>query len=67
MILPVLLTAEEVADLLRLNERTVRNMSNRGEIPGAVRVGREWRFKVADIESLIGRKLPKELPSETNE
>jgi excisionase family DNA binding protein len=55
----LLLTAEEVASLLRLNERTVRNMANRGELPGAVRLGREWRFKKADMEQLVGQQLPK--------
>jgi excisionase family DNA binding protein len=53
-----LLTAKEVAPLLRFNERTVKNLASEGKIPGAVRVGREWRFQRTEIERLIGQPVP---------
>jgi excisionase family DNA binding protein len=55
----VLLTAEEVAQVLRMHERTVRRLATKDEIPGARRVGREWRFIRTEIEKFIGEALPK--------
>ena len=37
------LTIPEVAKLLRLSERSVYNLAQRGELPGAVKFGRQWR------------------------
>jgi excisionase family DNA binding protein len=37
------LTAEQLAQLLQLDVRTVRSLAARGEIPGR-KLGREWRF-----------------------
>lgn len=51
-------TTEEVAALLRVTERTANNLASRGEIPGAVKVGREWRFDRDKLEAHLGRKLP---------
>lgn len=39
-----IMTAQEVADYLRLAEATVYKLAQAGEIP-AVKVGRAWRFK----------------------
>jgi excisionase family DNA binding protein len=58
-ILEVLLTAEEVARVLRMHERTVRRLATNDEIPGARRIGREWRFSRGEIEKFIGEPLPK--------
>ena len=55
----VLLTAEEVAQVLRMHERTVRRMASKDEIPGARRIGREWRFRRGEIEKFVGEPLPK--------
>lgn len=41
---PPIMTAEELADLLRLAPRSVYGALERGEIPGARRVGRSWRI-----------------------
>ena len=38
-----LLTPQEVADLLRVNQVTVYRMARTGTIP-ATKVGRQWRF-----------------------
>jgi excisionase family DNA binding protein len=40
---PEVLTAEQLAQLLQLDVRTVRSLAARGEIPGR-KLGREWRF-----------------------
>ncbi len=51
-----ILTPEEVAEYLRVSERTVYNWAQRGEIP-AGKIGTTWRFKRSDIEEWVNRKL----------
>lgn len=46
------LTTEEVLDYLQVNLRTVYRLIKAGKIP-AVRVGRQWRFKRADLDAWI--------------
>lgn len=41
--LPVTLTTSEVANILRVSDRTVQLLADKGELP-AVRVGKHWRF-----------------------
>ena len=41
--LPVTLTTSEVANILRVSDRTVQLLADKGELP-AVRVGKRWRF-----------------------
>ncbi|MDJ0766063.1 MAG: helix-turn-helix domain-containing protein [Myxococcota bacterium] len=38
------MTVEEMAKLLRVNRNTVYELSQRGEIPGKLRIGRSLRF-----------------------
>lgn len=45
----VFLTTEEVLEYLQVNLRTVYRLIKAGRIP-AVRVGRQWRFRKADID-----------------
>jgi len=45
----VFLTTEEVLEYLQINLRTVYRLIKAGKIP-AVRVGRQWRFRKADID-----------------
>ncbi len=47
--LDILLTAGEVAQLLRTTRRAVYSRVQRGEIPGVVRVGRSLRFQRAAV------------------
>lgn len=47
-----ILTLPEVARLLKVAEKTVYTMAQRGEIP-AFKVRGQWRFKRADIDSWI--------------
>jgi excisionase family DNA binding protein len=47
-----LLTDSEVAYLLGLHRKTVQRMARSGELRG-YRLGRYWRFRVADVEALV--------------
>ena len=48
------LTVGEVAKYLKLDERTVYNLAQQGKLP-AIKVGKQWRFRKADIDRLFGR------------
>jgi excisionase family DNA binding protein len=47
-----LLTPDEVLDYLHLNLKTVYRLIKAGKLP-AVRVGRQWRFRKADIDAFL--------------
>lgn len=47
-----ILTVKEVAEYLKVNERTVYRMATAGKLP-AFKVGGSWRFKQAEIERWI--------------
>ena len=47
-----ILTLPEVAELLRVAEKTVYSLAQRGEIP-AFKVGGQWRFSRATIQVWI--------------
>ena len=46
------MTVKEVADYLKVNERTVYRMAAAGKIP-AFKVGGSWRFKQVELEKWI--------------
>jgi excisionase family DNA binding protein len=46
------LTVAEVAEILKLNQQTVRNWIDQGSLP-AVRVGRRVRIKRSDLERVL--------------
>src|ERR1700758_873330 len=46
------LTVAEVAEMLKLNQQTVRNWIDQGSLP-ALRVGRRVRIKRSDFERII--------------
>ena len=50
-----ILTVKEVADYLKLNDRTVYRMAAAGQIP-AFKIGSSWRFKQAELEEWIVRQ-----------
>jgi excisionase family DNA binding protein len=47
-----ILTIPEVAELLRIAEKTVYTLAQRGEIP-AFKVGGQWRFSRSAIQAWI--------------
>jgi len=51
----VFLTTDEVLAYLHVNLRTVYRLIKAGQIP-AVRVGRQWRFRKADIEQWLAAR-----------
>jgi excisionase family DNA binding protein len=46
------LTVAEVAELLKLNQQTVRNWIDQGSLP-ALRVGRRVRIRRSDLERML--------------
>jgi len=57
-----LLTVSEVANYLRITERTVREMIDRGNIP-AMKIGKAYRIKRTELEDFIARQEAKEQSS----
>jgi excisionase family DNA binding protein len=51
------LTTEEVLEYLQVNLRTVYRLIDAGKLP-AVRVGRQWRFRRADIDTWLDSQRP---------
>lgn len=51
-----LLTVAEVADMLRVSTMTVYRLIRTGEIP-AVRVGRNYRVRRADLEQYLAEQV----------
>ncbi|MGB0094410.1 MAG: helix-turn-helix domain-containing protein [Solirubrobacteraceae bacterium] len=52
------LTVAEVAEMLKLNQQTVRNWIDQGSLP-AYHVGRRVRVSRADFDRLVGAGLPR--------
>ena len=50
-----ILTIQEVAKYLKLNEKTAYRLAGEGKLPG-FKVGGSWRFKFKDIEKWIELK-----------
>ena len=49
------LTTEEVLGYLKVTPRTIYRLIRTGELP-AVRVGRQWRFRRADLDNWLDRQ-----------
>lgn len=47
-----ILTLPEVAQLLKVAEKTVYSMAQKGQLP-AFKVGGQWRFKRTDLDQWI--------------
>jgi excisionase family DNA binding protein len=50
------LTIRELANLLKINEKTAYKLAASGKIPG-FKVGGSWRFERQEIENWIKRKV----------
>jgi excisionase family DNA binding protein len=49
-----LLTIKEVAQRLKMNERTIKNWLRSGRLKG-LKAGRKWRVRASDLESFLER------------
>ena len=47
-----IMTMKEVADYLKINDKTAYKLTAEGKIPG-FKVGGAWRFKKSEIDSWI--------------
>ena len=47
-----ILTLPEVAQLLKVNDKTVYSLAQKGVLPG-FKVGGQWRFKREDLDAWI--------------
>ena len=54
-----ILTLKEIADYLKLAEKTAYRLAAEGKLPG-FKVGGSWRFKAADIERWIEEQKNKD-------
>ena len=54
--LPLLLTVDEAASLLRTSRRAVYAMLERGQLPGVTRIGRRVLFRSADLLDWLDQK-----------
>lgn len=50
-----ILTAEEVAEYLRIHPYTVKRLAREGKFPG-FKVGGQWRFRRDEINKLSARE-----------
>jgi excisionase family DNA binding protein len=53
-----LLTLREVAEFLVLTYPTVLNKARTGQIPGAFRLGTDWRVRPGEFKAWVGRGCP---------
>ncbi|NUR52951.1 MAG: helix-turn-helix domain-containing protein [Acidobacteria bacterium] len=53
--LEAFLTTEEVLSYLKITPRTIYRLIRSGELP-AVRIGRQWRFRRADLDQWLERQ-----------
>jgi excisionase family DNA binding protein len=54
-----ILTIKELADYLKLNEKTTYRLASKGDIPG-FKIGGSWRFERTEIEKWIERQSEKQ-------
>jgi len=54
--LPVLLTADETADLLRTSRKAIYVMAERGQLPGVTRIGRRLLFRSDSLLDWLDQK-----------
>lgn len=53
------LTSTELAEVLGIHWRTIHRLRDRGEGPPAIKIGRVYRYRRADVEEwLRGQALP---------
>ncbi|MAN53113.1 MULTISPECIES: helix-turn-helix domain-containing protein [unclassified Marinimicrobium] len=60
------ITLKEVAEFLKVHERTVYRLAAKGEIP-AFKVANSWRFRRQDIERWIDQQTHSAMPRSSHE
>ena len=60
------MTVKEVADYLRVNQRTVYRLAVERRLPG-FKVGATWRFKRGDIDAWIAAQSSVARPAEATD
>jgi prophage regulatory protein len=55
---PMLISAEDVARMMDISERTLWRLLSAGKVPPPVRIGRSTRWRLAEIRSWIDRGCP---------
>jgi excisionase family DNA binding protein len=53
---PILLTPDEVAGILRTSKKAIYVMAQRGQLPGVVRVGRRLLFDQSDLVRFLAEQ-----------
>lgn len=59
-----IMTIDEVAEYLRVSERTVYDWAQKGELPGG-KLGTTWRFKRDEIENWVNARISQPSPTKT--
>lgn len=60
---PEIMTVQEVAELLRVSERTVYDWATTGQVPCG-KFGTSWRFKRSDVKEWIDSRLSTNKPTD---
>jgi excisionase family DNA binding protein len=55
---PVLINAEELARIMDVSERTLWRLLSGGKLPRPVRIGRNTRWRLAEVMEWIERGCP---------
>lgn len=50
------ISAKELGELLSVSSRVIAYWARRGLIPGAIKVGKEWRFRVSDVNNWLAKQ-----------
>ena len=58
---PILISAEELASLMQVSERTLWRLLSAGKVPQPVRIGRNTRWRLAEIRDWIEKDCPQPL------
>lgn len=59
------LTVKDVANLLRVDEKTVYRLTRKGDLPG-FKVAGSWRFKKSDMDDWVERQKSAASAATTN-
>jgi PTS system nitrogen regulatory IIA component len=60
-----IMTVQEVAEYLRVSERTIYDWASKGQIPCG-KIGTTWRFKRSEIEQWVDSRLRKTASADSN-